>query len=70
MSIGNVSLFPSKIRVRLLSSRGENLDLPSFIEKKNYVGRATLPTSIQEKETHWLRRAVNLLHHKRKGGKG
>eukprot|EP00983_Pelagomonas_calceolata_P066552 1149086-Pelagomonas_calceolata.AAC.1 len=22
--------------------------------KKNYVGRVTLPTSIKEKETHWL----------------
>eukprot|EP00983_Pelagomonas_calceolata_P039288 1137120-Pelagomonas_calceolata.AAC.1 len=31
--------------------------------KKNYVGRETLPTSIKEKETRWLRRAVSLLHH-------
>eukprot|EP00983_Pelagomonas_calceolata_P077185 1153761-Pelagomonas_calceolata.AAC.1 len=23
-------------------------------EKKNYVGRVTLPTSIKEKETRWL----------------
>eukprot|EP00983_Pelagomonas_calceolata_P061698 1146935-Pelagomonas_calceolata.AAC.3 len=27
-------------------------------QKKNYVGRETLPTSIKEKGTHWLRRAV------------
>eukprot|EP00983_Pelagomonas_calceolata_P031097 976535-Pelagomonas_calceolata.AAC.1 len=32
--------------------------------KKNYVGRETLPTSIKEKTTHWLRRAVSPLHHK------
>eukprot|EP00983_Pelagomonas_calceolata_P040528 1137659-Pelagomonas_calceolata.AAC.4 len=24
-------------------------------EKKNYVGRETLPTSIKEKEIHWLK---------------
>eukprot|EP00983_Pelagomonas_calceolata_P053256 1143221-Pelagomonas_calceolata.AAC.3 len=23
-------------------------------KKKNYVGRVTLPTSMKEKETHWL----------------
>eukprot|EP00983_Pelagomonas_calceolata_P077832 1154030-Pelagomonas_calceolata.AAC.1 len=32
--------------------------------KENYVGRGILPTSITEKETHWLRRAVSPPHHK------
>eukprot|EP00983_Pelagomonas_calceolata_P085918 1156651-Pelagomonas_calceolata.AAC.2 len=51
----------------------------SWKDKRIYVGRGkkgkekkrkttqaeeTLPTSIKEKETHWLRRAVSLLHHK------
>eukprot|EP00983_Pelagomonas_calceolata_P008722 284327-Pelagomonas_calceolata.AAC.1 len=27
-------------------------------EKKNYVGEETLPTSVEQKETHWLKRAV------------
>eukprot|EP00983_Pelagomonas_calceolata_P060717 1146495-Pelagomonas_calceolata.AAC.1 len=33
-------------------------------ERRNYVGRGTLPTSIKEKETQWLQRTVSLLHHK------
>eukprot|EP00983_Pelagomonas_calceolata_P051232 1142312-Pelagomonas_calceolata.AAC.4 len=33
-------------------------------KKKKYVGRGTLPTTIKEKETDWLRRAMSLLHHK------
>eukprot|EP00967_Tisochrysis_lutea_P058052 scaffold73747_cov36-Tisochrysis_lutea.AAC.1 len=32
--------------------------------KKRYVGRETLPTSIKEKETHCLRRAMSVLHQK------
>eukprot|EP00983_Pelagomonas_calceolata_P043717 1139018-Pelagomonas_calceolata.AAC.1 len=47
----------------------KNLQMNSN-QRKNYVGRKTLPTSIKEKETHWLRRAVSLLHHKFKNRKG
>eukprot|EP00983_Pelagomonas_calceolata_P111796 1159819-Pelagomonas_calceolata.AAC.1 len=44
-------------------------DLQEKKENKNYIGigsssEETLPASIQEKETHWLRRVVSPLHHK------
>lgn len=32
--------------------------------RKNYGGKDTLPTSIQDKETHWLKRAASPLHRK------
>eukprot|EP00983_Pelagomonas_calceolata_P080083 1154984-Pelagomonas_calceolata.AAC.3 len=33
-------------------------------KRKNRQAEETLPTSIKERETHWLRRVVSLLHHK------
>eukprot|EP00983_Pelagomonas_calceolata_P016562 523028-Pelagomonas_calceolata.AAC.1 len=33
-------------------------------KRKTTQAEETLPTSVKEKETHWLRRAVTLLHHK------
>eukprot|EP00983_Pelagomonas_calceolata_P022875 719889-Pelagomonas_calceolata.AAC.1 len=36
---------------------------PEEKKRKNYIGRGNSP-STKEEETHWLRRAVSLLHHK------
>jgi len=32
-------------------------------KRKNYVGGEAPPTSVKERETHWLQRAVSLPHH-------
>eukprot|EP00983_Pelagomonas_calceolata_P071431 1151233-Pelagomonas_calceolata.AAC.3 len=32
-------------------------------KRKTMQAEKTLPTSIREKEKHWLRRAINPLHH-------
>eukprot|EP00983_Pelagomonas_calceolata_P082482 1155944-Pelagomonas_calceolata.AAC.2 len=44
---------------------GANIGHPVGKEKKeDYTGRENFPTSIKEKETHWLLRSMSPLHHK------
>eukprot|EP00983_Pelagomonas_calceolata_P077095 1153712-Pelagomonas_calceolata.AAC.4 len=60
----------SKISNQRNRTRDEPCAFKKRKEKKNYVGRETLPTSIKVKETHWPRRAVSPLHHKIKDEEG